>query len=139
MEGRAFLNVARELVNGPNEEHWRSSAGRSYYALMLQGQAVLERWGFPAPPRNQVHAFVRLRFLYCSDPALHEVGKALDRLGQLRNQADYQLSQAGPFLNSTRAGQALQTAELNVDRLDQVKADPARVAAAIADIQAKWP
>ena len=41
MDGRAFLEVARELARGDTEAHRRTAAGRTYYALMLEARDVL--------------------------------------------------------------------------------------------------
>ena len=139
MDGRAFLDVALELAQGSTEAHWRAAAGRTYYALMLEGRTALERWGFPIPPRDQIHAFVRLRFTYATDSDLREVGYALERLVTLRNHADYQLSATGPFTDAQRVKKAINTAQVNLSRLDQVGADATRLAAAIAGIKAKGP
>jgi hypothetical protein len=59
MDGRAFLAVARELAAGSTAAHWRSSVGRSYYALFLEGRDLLQRWGFTPQRRDPVHSFVR--------------------------------------------------------------------------------
>src|SRR5438552_14087952 len=78
MDGRAFLDIARELNRGGTEAHWRAAAGRAYYALFLEGRTTLERWGFVPGRRDPIHSFVRLRFDYAPDPDLKEVGKALN-------------------------------------------------------------
>jgi hypothetical protein len=83
MEGRAFLDVASELVLGATEAHWRAAAGRAYYALMLEGWTALLRWGFVVPPRDSIHSYVRLRFRYATDTDLRKVADALDQLGKL--------------------------------------------------------
>lgn len=139
MYGRAFLDVAKEVVRGTTEAHWRVASSRAYYALLLEGRDALERWGFPVLRRDQVHAFVRLRFLYASDSALREVGRTLDWLNGLRNQADYQLASPGRFRDDRAARQAIQDAELHCAHLDAIEADPPRRAAVIADIRARWP
>jgi uncharacterized protein (UPF0332 family) len=139
MDGRAFLQVARELALGATEAHWRSAAGRAYYALLLEVLAALERWGFTRPPRHQVHAFARLRFTYSSDSDLRRVGFALDELTQRRNEADYQIASYGSFADATEAMRVIREAEVNLARLDQVEADVLRRTAAIAGIRAKWP
>ena len=64
-----LLDVGRELAAGPTEAHWRSSVGRSYYALLHIILGSLGRWGFAAPPRDKVHTFARLKFVYAADPA----------------------------------------------------------------------
>jgi hypothetical protein len=68
MNGRDFLRSARDLLANPSEANWRSAAGRAYYALLHEGRVALERWGFPLPPRTDLHAFVRLRFSYANHP-----------------------------------------------------------------------
>jgi hypothetical protein len=92
MPGRDFLGIAHENVAGKTPAHWRGAAGRAYYALMLECREALFRWGFKLPPRDNVHTFVRLRFSFAADIDLKDIGMDLDRLGQLRNKADYSLA-----------------------------------------------
>jgi hypothetical protein len=125
--------VAQELVLAPTETHWRTAVGRAYYALMLEGRDALARWGF-APPRQNVHSFVRLRFGYASDPDLKSIGFTLDRLSQWRNHADYQLTSGGSFATNVRASQAITESRTALALLDQIEADPVRRAAAIASL-----
>jgi hypothetical protein len=140
MDGRAFLDVARELVKGTTEAHWRAAACRADYALLMEGFAALQRWGFTKPPKDSIHAFVRLRLTYATDPDVKRIGYELDDLVRLRNEADYQLASPGSFVSATEAGRAIREAGVNLARLDQVEADAVRRAAAIAGIKAqKWP
>jgi hypothetical protein len=132
MDGRAFLDVARDLAGGGTEAHWRSAIGRAYYALMLEGREALSRWGRTLPRGQNVHTWSRLRFTYAADVDLKEVGLALDDLVQLRNQADYNLAPSPVFASAARALQAIQRATDALARLDAIEADPARRAAAIA-------
>jgi hypothetical protein len=137
MDGRAFLDVARQLVGG-TEAHRHSAVGRAYYALLIEARDALIRWGFPPPPHFQLHAFVRHRFTVPSDPDLKIIGGKLDSLNTLRNQADYQTASAGMFAASQRATAAVRDAQTAIDLLDAINADPARVAAAVAAIRAAF-
>jgi len=139
MNGRAFLDVAQELLRGRTEAHWRAAAGRAYYALLLESRDTLERWGFTAPPRDQVHTFVRFRFIYAPDNDMQTIGRALEDLARLRNRADYQLNPSRPFANPVAADQAVQQARQALARLDQVDADLQRRAPIIAGIRAQFP
>jgi hypothetical protein len=139
MDGRAFLDVARELLQGASEAHRRAAAGRAYYALLLEGQAALERWGVLPSARDTIHYFVRIRFVYAPDPDLKKVAQALEQLGRLRNQADYALRAPGPFGDAVAATEAVAKATTSLTWLDQVDADPSRRAAAVAGIRTVFP
>jgi hypothetical protein len=88
MDCRTLLDVGRELAAGRTEAHWRSSVGRAYYALLHEVLGALGRWGFSLPPRDKVHTFARLKFVYATDPDLKRIGLTLEALGRLRNVAD---------------------------------------------------
>src|SRR5205807_8227617 len=117
--------VARDLAAGPGEARWRSSVGRSYYALLHEVLGTLVRRGFTLPPRDKVHTFARLKLIYATDPDLKRIGLTVEALGRLRNAADYQLSLSGPFVSARIAAQALADAEVSVASLDALEATPA--------------
>jgi hypothetical protein len=54
MQGRAFLQVAEDLVTHATEAHWRTGATCAYYALLLEARDTLQGWGFPVPPLRRV-------------------------------------------------------------------------------------
>jgi hypothetical protein len=139
MDGRAFLQTAAQLTGAPSEANRRSAVGRAYYALLHEGRQTLDRWGFPLPPRENIHSFVRLRFGYAAHPELKQAGYALDQLSKLRNQADYRLAQPGPFASDAQALQAVALSRSVIDLLDRIEAHPARRAAAVAALKAAWP
>jgi hypothetical protein len=139
MDGRAFLRSATALLAQPSEENWRSAAGRAYYGILHEARVALGRWGFPPPPRQDIHAFVRLRFTFAVNPELKRIRKVLEELGRLRNTADYRLEVPGPFLTDVQAAHAVSSARDAIDLFDQIEADPARRATAIAAITAAFP
>jgi hypothetical protein len=139
VDGRAFLHSARHLLAAPSEANWRSAVGRAYYGLLHEGQAALQRWGFPRPAGESLHVFVRRRLNGSGHPDLRTVGQALDDLSPLRNQADYRLNVLSNFASAVPATQAVARAQRMVDLLDHLDADPARRAAAVAALRAAFP
>ena len=139
MKGREFLKSARDLLAVGGEPNWRTALGRAYYALVHEGADALLRWGFPKPPGEQIHRFVRLRFDSTPHPDLHLIGYTLDQLGRLRNQADYQLSHPGVFANDVEASQAARDVAAAIAHLDAIEADSVRLAAALAALRKAWP
>ncbi len=135
MRGREFLVPAEELAGGRTEAHWRASAGRSYYALFQEAHATLVGWGVRIPPRENVHAFVRIRFVYSSDPDASRLGDDLEWLVKLRNEADYHLAQSRRFADAEQAEHALEIARRAIDTLDAIESDPAHRAEVIASIR----
>jgi hypothetical protein len=102
---------------------------------MLEARDALLRWGFLLPPRDKVHAVVRLRLLYAKDTILKGIGAVLDQTSQLRGRADYDLVLTRFFTTSQKAQDAIQDIQSAISELDRIEGDAARRAAAIASIQ----
>lgn len=139
MQGRAFIDLAQDILTGNTEAHRRGAAGRAYYGIMLECRDALFRWGFKLPPRDNVHTFVRLRFSYAAHPDLKSIARTLELLNQLRNRADYDLSTHVDFASNLPAQQAIDEARAALVLLDAVDADPTRQPIAIAAIRKAFP
>jgi len=136
MQAREFLELARELLAfGKLARHWRAVIIHAYYALLLDCRDTMARWGLPAPPRQQVHAQVRLRLVYAADPDLKRIGYALEELAKNRNAANYDLTALPMFASDAHAHRDVKKASDALALLDAIDRDPARRAAAVASIR----
>lgn len=132
MQGRAFLDVARDVLSRATEPHWRATVIHAYYALMLECRDALARWGVSIPPQQNVHSAVRLRFLFASDADLKKIGSALDDWVWHRNHANYNLAALGRFATDALALRAIKEVIVALDLLDAIEGNPVRRATAIA-------
>jgi hypothetical protein len=139
VQGRDFLDLAREIIRGGTEKHWRGAAGRAYYALMLECRDALFRWGFALPLRETVHTFARDRFQAPNHRDLRAIGDPLARLGRLRNRADYEFGPLRDFSTAGPAQLSLTEAAAALVVLDGIDNDLARRRQAIAAIRAVFP
>jgi hypothetical protein len=136
MPGREFLELARELLAfGTLPRHWRAVIIHAYYALLLECRDAMSRWGLPPLARQQVHAKVRLPLIYATDPDLKKIGFALEKLGDDRNPANYDLRALPLVATAASARNDVQRAIDALALLDAIDADPARRAAALASIR----
>jgi hypothetical protein len=133
MQGRAFLDLAREVVLGNTEAHWRGTVVHAYYAL-LECRDALARWGRTPSPRDNVHSFVRLTLAFAGEQDLKAIADALDYLVRSRNKASYDLSPSQAFASAATARASVQQATDALALLDAIEADPARRASAIASL-----
>jgi hypothetical protein len=139
MDGRAFLHSAQHLLALPNEANWRSAASRLYLALLHEARIALERWGFPRPSQDDLHTFVSSRFGSTLNLDLLRVDDALFRLRTFAEEADFALTSVGVFGDAREVSRHLFLSQVGIDLLDQSDNDPARRAAGIADLRARWP
>ena len=105
------------------------------YALFQESLAALGRWGIVAPRRENIHSYVRLRFIYSSVADAQKIGRDLEFLVKLRNEADYDLAIPGRFESAAVVTQALTKSRDAIALLDAIEFDPARCARVVASIR----
>jgi hypothetical protein len=135
MQGREFLDMAKELAAGSRPYHWRGATIHAYYALLLECRETMARWRLPAPSRHQVHAVIRLRLLYASHSDLKQIGTDLEKLAENRNRASYDLRDLPMFATAQVAQSGVQKAGDAIALLDAIDADPVRRAGAVTSIR----
>jgi len=132
MQGRAFLEVAREVVTGTTEAHWRATVIHAYYALFLECRDALKRWGITIPARQNAHSAVRLRLMYAANADLKSISWKLDDWCRYRNQGNYDLGVLPRFATDAFAHDAIRETTAALALLDAIEADPIRRTVAIA-------
>jgi hypothetical protein len=138
MRGRDFLQSAARLAAMNSESDWRTSIGRSYYALYLECREALRRWGFPIPSRSS-HREVAQRLSFPNNVDLAILSKTFQDVSAKRNKADYELAANPLFQNSTSSIHSTTEARTAIALLDALESDPVRLAAAIAAIRGVFP
>ncbi len=124
--------MAREVILGNTEAHWRAAVIHAYYALFLECREALRRWRIAHLPGQNSHSGVRLRFVYAAEPSLKQLGSALDRWCRKRNEASYNLGTLSDFSTDRLAQDAITEVATALTLLDTIESDPTRRAAAIA-------
>lgn len=117
-----FLETAADLSSGVREADWRTSIGRSYYALFLALREALLA-GIPrrllssGGGRRLGHDFLVRCLKNCGDSDVNEIGDILFDLKIKRHDADYDLAVRIDRQAATHAlGDAKRLAE-HVDRV----------------------
>jgi hypothetical protein len=139
MRGRDFLTVAREPVRGSTEAHWRTAAGRAYYAPLLEVRDAMAAWGIRRPVPSQVHQLVRRRLFASTDADSRRIGIALDDLPESRSRADYETSAPHEFSTVAGGRQAVQWSTDALKLFEAILLDQPRRDAISAEIKAVLP
>jgi len=91
MNGREFLLVAYDLLEGLREADWRSAASRAYYAGFHAARDFMLTAGFSVPGSDQAHAYLWRRLANAGHPDIVGVGNAMTQYRGTRNWADYDM------------------------------------------------
>src|SRR5438067_13324693 len=110
MQGREFLAVAKEVARGMTEAHWRTAAGRAYYALLLEVRDAMTAWGISRPSPSQIHQLVRRRLFASTDPDAKRIAIALEEWRDSRNRADYETRVPHEFISAAGGHRRVQWA-----------------------------
>ncbi len=94
MEGRDFLEVAKNLKNSDKEAERRTSVSRSYYAIFNHVRSFLGLKGIRVKGTADAH---KLMYYYLNNAGTTyaELASVLDSLRGKRNDADYDLGALG--------------------------------------------
>ena len=92
MNPERFQALASRLLHreGKEPESCRTAISRCYYAAFHVAKELLDPH-FTFPPDATAHKLVRRLLSYADDDEVRRVGRELDNLRELRNDADYRL------------------------------------------------
>ena len=97
LEATDFLNTAELLNSYDDEEHLRTSVSRSYFATYLYFRNYLAAEGLKKTKEaHEAHVFVRDCLQFCGVKKGNKVSLSLQKLNQLRTDADYLLYKQMP-------------------------------------------
>jgi uncharacterized protein (UPF0332 family) len=89
MNGRDFLLVAYDLLDGLREADWRSAASRAYYAAFHAARDFMLAAGFSTPLAERAHAYLWHRLANSGHPDIVALGNTMSQFRGFRNSADY--------------------------------------------------
>ena len=125
MQGRDFLDVAKNLSRSQFEASLRSAISRAYYALLNTAAQLLMELGFSVEQGPGVHGQVRNRFFNCGIEQLGEFSSTLDELRRQRNEADYNMK-SNAFQNQAICALRIAKAETAIRLLADCDKEPLR-------------
>ena len=125
MQGRDFLDVAKNLARSQYEASLRSAISRAYYALLNSVVQFLPQLGFHVGQGPGKHGEVHHRLFNSGLEPMVEFSKILDELRRRRNDADYNMA-SGQFQNQATCALWVANAELAIGFLVDCNKEPLR-------------
>src|SRR3990167_3057326 len=127
MDPLEFLRVARNLSGSTQEPEWRTTIGRSYYAVFNHVRLQLEPIK-PFPPMDPENHQRAVHYLTkANNPQLQSVGQTLKDLRTSRNNADYDMN---AIIGQTDGQLALRWADRALEKLRALNAGAFKAAIA---------
>ena len=134
MEPLEFLSVARNLSQSDREPEWRTSVGRSYYAVFNHLRLKLEPMK-QLPRTDEDHQAVVQYLTAANNADLQSVGQSLKDLRTSRNLADYDMQTA---VGQDESRVALARADRAIEKFGKVNETALRAAmSALATYRSK--
>jgi uncharacterized protein (UPF0332 family) len=87
-----FLELAQRLAAGPGEAELRSAVSRAYYGLFHAARILVAACEVTTPESAEAHTKVCLCLQNSGHPQLEGAGRKLASFRNIRNRADYQLT-----------------------------------------------
>jgi len=125
MQGRDFLEVAKNLVKSQFEASIRSAVSRAYYAVLNSANELLLTLGFSVERGPGVHGQVRNRLSNCGVENLAGFPGILDELRAQRNDADYNMK-SQEFFSQAICALRVAKAEFAINLLSDCNKEPLR-------------
>lgn len=91
MDALEFLKVAKKLING-SEANWRTSIGRSYYAVFNHLKKECINLGVAIPKSSKGHNDLYINFYNSGIQEAVDIGAGINDLYSQRLTADYELN-----------------------------------------------
>ncbi len=138
MEGKAFLNTARKLVQMRDEAALRSAVSRAYYAAYNCCIHLARQLGFHFGNAAATHERI---YLYLRNSGIEEaqaMAVDLKELRKRRNEADYDMSST-KFQNHVECQWDLVHAQSIISQIEKYQHEPLRtqLAAGLRDYEIK--
>ncbi len=90
MDALDFLKIAKKLING-SEAYWRTSIGRSYYAVFNHLKKECINLGIAIPKSSKGHNELTSSFYNSGVKEAVDIGSQINDLYSQRLSADYEL------------------------------------------------
>lgn len=93
MDPKDFLIIANRLRAKNKEMHWRTSIGRSYYAVFNYLRDECCKLGFNVPSNAEAHGDIRDMFFNSKVEIAEDIGSKIENLLSQRLIADYRMNE----------------------------------------------